>query len=108
MITRIIAELAELRIKVSQIRQFFMIQRQDQIIFNHPFNHIIAGDNHIIGIGAGGKLGPHILVAGKSIVNYPNAGFRFKIVQQLLIQIIAPVKDGNSFLLGFAAAGRKQ
>ena len=67
------------------------------IILDHTLDHIVRRADHIVGNGAGLHLRVHDLIGFVFFINYLDTGFFFKDIQNIRIQIFAPVVDNYLF-----------
>ena len=67
-----------------------MIERLQQILADQPLDHIITGHQHVIGFAVG-DFDVHLLVGVKILHNDGGAGGCFKVLQDVLAGVFAPV-----------------
>ena len=64
-----------------------------QLLFpDQPLDHVITGNQDIIG-GTGGQFGIHLLVGGIPVIVYLDAVLFFKVVNDVHVDVFAPVVD---------------
>ena len=96
-------------IDVLRVGDLAVVQLHQQTLLPHPGYHVVRGDDDIVTVAAALDGGIEHLIGGKGVVIDMDARLRLKIVENGLVDILAPVIHIDAALrLSLFAARQRQ
>ena len=84
----------EEKVEVAEIFEFGLVEGLEKVLFHHELNHVIAGEDEIVGaLLAGGEFGEEFFVAGVGGVVDLDVVFFLEVVDDGLGDVGGPVED---------------
>ena len=101
-------KIEETRVDVAQVRDVRLVDRVQEIVCSELLDEIVRREADVVDIVRRGELYEHLLVAGHGRVLDRDAGFVFKLAQQIGVDIVAPVEHIQRDLAFTASAAGEE